>query len=124
MESRKQFEKQQYLNIETFRKNGIGVKTPVWFVQDGDLIYVRTIDDSGKVKRIRHNSNVQVAPCKVNGQVVGNWVDATAKEKRDETTAQKVDKLLNKKYGLIKKLFALTSLFQKNKDTILEIILK
>jgi hypothetical protein len=28
--------RQQYLNIETFRKNGQGVKTPVWFVEDGD----------------------------------------------------------------------------------------
>ena len=30
---------QQYLNIETFRKNGVGVKTPVWFVQEGDMFY-------------------------------------------------------------------------------------
>ncbi len=123
MENRQQFEKQQYLNIETFRKNGIGVKTPVWYVQDAGLLYVRTLDDSGKVKRIRNNSNVQIAPCKVNGQVVGDWVKATAKEKRDKPTAQKVDKLLNRKYGLMKKLFALTSLFQKKENTVLEIIL-
>lgn len=37
-----QFENQQFLNLETFRKNGIGVKTPVWFVQDGETLYVRT----------------------------------------------------------------------------------
>ena len=30
-----QFIKQKYLNIETFRKSGIGVKTPVWFAQAG-----------------------------------------------------------------------------------------
>lgn len=26
------FERRHYLNIETFRKNGQGVKTPLWFV--------------------------------------------------------------------------------------------
>jgi PPOX class probable F420-dependent enzyme len=49
-----QFEKQQYLNLETFRKNGDGVKTPIWFVQAGEKLYVRTGGESGKVKRI-HN---------------------------------------------------------------------
>ncbi len=32
------FDHQQYLNLETFRKNGAGVKTPVWFVEDGGTI--------------------------------------------------------------------------------------
>jgi len=49
------FTSQQYLNLETFRKNGAAVKTPVWFVQDGDAIFVRTLANSGKVKRIRNN---------------------------------------------------------------------
>ena len=38
-----QLKQQQYLNLETFRKSGVGVKTPVWFVQDGDTLYVRTL---------------------------------------------------------------------------------
>jgi PPOX class probable F420-dependent enzyme len=49
-----QLTQQQYINLETFRKNGVGVKTSVWFVQDGDTIYVRTVANSGKVKRIRN----------------------------------------------------------------------
>jgi len=28
-----QFAKAKYLNLETFRKSGIGVRTPVWFAQ-------------------------------------------------------------------------------------------
>jgi hypothetical protein len=59
----KPFEKQKYLNIETFRKNGEGVRTPVWFVQDGEVLYARTIANSGKVKRIRNNGQVKIAPC-------------------------------------------------------------
>lgn len=31
------FDGHSYLNIETFRKSGVGVKTPVWFVREGDV---------------------------------------------------------------------------------------
>ena len=29
-----QFAKAKYLNLETFRKTGVGVRTPVWFAQN------------------------------------------------------------------------------------------
>jgi uncharacterized protein len=116
-----QLAKQQYLNIETFRKTGVGVKTPVWFVQDGDTIYVRTVADSGKVKRIRNNGKVNIAPCKSDGTPVGDWVPAMAREVRDEAVDRKVDHLLDKKYGLVKKMFAMASVMQKRKSTILEL---
>jgi PPOX class probable F420-dependent enzyme len=113
---------QQYLNIETFRKSGVGVKTPVWFVQDGDTAYVRTVADSGKVKRIRNNGQVNIAPCKMDGVLLGEWLPATAREVRDdEAIYQKVDRLLDKKYGLMKKMFAMTSALQGRKYTVLEI---
>ena len=67
MEPFNQLKEAKFLNLETFRKNGNGVKTPVWFVQEGEVLYVRTIADSGKVKRIRNNQQVNVAPCKANG---------------------------------------------------------
>jgi len=50
-----QLKKQQYISVETFRKNGVGVKTPVWFAQDGESLVVRTEGTSGKMKRIRNN---------------------------------------------------------------------
>lgn len=111
----------QYLNIETFRKSGLGVKTPVWFVQDGETLFVRTIANSGKVKRIRHNGQVNIAPCKADGTLLGDWVPATAREVVDVTTDQKVDHLLDKKYGLMKKMFALASALQGRKYTVLEV---
>ena len=43
-----EFENQKYINLETFRKSGVGVKTPVWFVQDRDVLYVWTQADSWK----------------------------------------------------------------------------
>lgn len=117
-------EHQQYINIETFRKSGLGVKTPVWFVLDGDIILVRTIANSGKVKRIRNNSQVKIAACKVDGTPVSEWVQANAREVVDPEVHRKVDRLLDKKYGLMKKMFSLASTIQGRKYTVLEIKVK
>lgn len=119
-----QLSREQYINLETFRKSGLGVKTPVWFVQDGDTIYVRTIANSGKVKRIRSNQRVNFSPCKVDGALLGEWLPATAREVTDGDTDSKVDRLLDQKYGLMKKMFALASAMQGQKYTVLEIKLQ
>ena len=34
-----QFAEQKYLNLESFRKNGQGVRTPLWFVEDDGVLY-------------------------------------------------------------------------------------
>lgn len=112
---------QQYLSIETFRKSGVSVKTPVWFVKEGNVLYVRTISDSGKVKRIHNDNNVNVAPCKMDGTVVGEWFPATAQEIKGEDAGQKVDQLLDKKYGLMKKMFSLAASLQGKRYTVLEL---
>jgi PPOX class probable F420-dependent enzyme len=121
MKSLDQFSKKQYLNLETFRKNGDCMKTPVWFVQEGELIYVQTMANCGKVKRIRNNERVNVVPCKMDGTPTGTWVPATAREITDLEVSKKVNRQLDKKYGLMKKMFALGSARQKRQDTILEI---
>src|SRR5260221_1636589 len=71
----------KYVNLETFRKNGQGVRTPVWFAGEPEQgapekLYVYSTADSGKAKRIRNNSRVRVAPCDVSGKLLGEWVDA------------------------------------------------
>lgn len=116
-----QFNRQKYLNLETFRKSGINVRTPVWFVQEGTTIFVRTLANSGKVKRIRNNGQVNIAVCKMDGSLLGDWVQAKANEVVDENTDKKVDRLLDKKYGLMKKMFSLSSSLQGKKNTIIEI---
>jgi hypothetical protein len=115
------FQNQQYLNLETFRKSGVGVKTPVWFVQDAETLFVRTVADSGKVKRLRNNARVNIAPCKVDGAVVGEWVPAAAREVKEQEIARKVDRLLGKKYGLMKTMFSWMSALQRRRSTVLEI---
>ena len=115
------FAKQKYLNIETFRRNGVGVKTPVWFVQDGDVLFIRTIADSGKVKRVRNNSRVNIVPCKMDGTPLGEWVPASARDVKDNEIDRKVDRLLDKKYGLLKKMFAAAAGRNGQKYTLLEV---
>jgi len=100
-----QFNGQQYINVETFRKSGAGVKTPVWFVQDGDVIYVRTVKNSGKMKRLKNFKRVNVAPCDSRGGLKGDWVQGEAQIITDESENQKVNQLLNKKYGVMKRMF-------------------
>jgi len=115
------FEHHQYMNMETFRKNRVGVKTLVWFVQDENTLYVRTGADSGKVKRIRNNTNVNIVPCKVDGTPLAEWLPANARVVKDNNIDKKVDRLLGKKYGLMKVIYSLGSELQGSKYTILEI---
>jgi len=99
------FSGKKYLNLETFKKNGDGVKTPVWFAADptasidssGAKIYTYTIGVSGKVKRVRNNPRVKIAPCDMRGRVLGEWVEARAEIISGEEAAHGME-LLNKKY--------------------------
>ena len=94
-----QFDGKLFLNLETFRKDGRSMKTPVWFTQEGDVIYVRTVAGSGKVKRVKNNGTVRVVPCEADGTPTGEWVSAHAVEDTDEVTAALVAGLLERKYG-------------------------
>lgn len=97
------------------------MKTPVWFVQDGEVLYVQTVANSGKVKRIRNNGSVNITPCKMDGTPTGSWVPASAREVTGDEIAKKVNRLLDKKYGLMKKMFAWQAAKQGRQDTVLEI---
>jgi uncharacterized protein len=107
---------EKYINLETYRKNGRGVRTPVWFVEsssdDGSTLYVRTSDDTGKYKRIRNNPSVQVAPCDMRGSVKGKWVKGEARIASEEEKL-KAFKMLEKKYGII---YKMTRMFMSRKN--------
>jgi len=49
----KELENEKYINLETYRKNGKTVHTPVWFVISDDLVQVITREKTGKVKRLK-----------------------------------------------------------------------
>ena len=70
---------QKYISLTTFRKNGAGVSTPVWFGEDAGKLYVMTRSDSGKYKRLRNNPRVQIAPCTMRGKITGPQFSATVR---------------------------------------------
>ena len=92
-----QFDRHAYLNLETFRKNGEGVRTPAWFLQDGESLYIRTEDRSGKVKRIRRNSQVKVVPSDGRGTPLGEWESGQASLVAGADAAR-INGLMVKKY--------------------------
>jgi hypothetical protein len=98
-----QFANRKYLNLESYRKDGQGVRTPLWFVENGGVLYFYTVAHSWKVKRIANNPRVRIAPCDVRGNVEGEWVDATARL-LDQAESRRADDLLNQKYGLFKRI--------------------
>ncbi len=102
-----QFEKQNYLNIETLRKNGQAIKTPVWFVQDGATFFVWTQANAGKAKRIRNNGAIRIAPCTSSGEVLGEWISARAQTHEAPEAIRNLEKLMKKKYGIMFHIFGL-----------------
>ena len=109
-----QFVGQKYLNLESFRKNGQGVRTPLWFAEGDGVLYFYTVAHSYKVKRLRNNPRVRIAPCDVRGKVKGEWVEATARLLIG-TEAQYADELLNHKYGWQKRLLNLLAKLRGHK---------
>lgn len=110
LEAIAQFELAKYLNLETFRKTGAAVRTPVWFVQDVShtapsvtVFYIYSEAKAGKVKRIRNNPMVRVAPCNFRGAECGTWIEGKARICR-ESEAAHGQQLLRQKYGLLKML--------------------
>ncbi len=93
-----QFTGQKYLNLESFRKNGQAVRTPLWFAEGEGVLYFYTVAHSYKVKRLRNNSRVRIAPCDVRGKLKGDWIEATARL-LDAAESRRADELLNRKYG-------------------------
>jgi PPOX class probable F420-dependent enzyme len=87
----------KYLSITSFRRDGTAVATPVWFVQEGRRLLVETEATSGKVKRIRRNSSVLVAPCTATGRPRTELVDARA-ELLGPEELQRVRALMARKY--------------------------
>lgn len=98
-----QFANQKYLNMESYRKSGEAIRTPLWFAQEGEVFYFYTVAHSFKVKRLMNNSRIRIAPCDMRGNLKGDWIDANARRLNDNE-ARHADTLLNQKYGWQKRL--------------------
>ena len=90
---------ERYINLETFRKDGSGVKTPVWFAELDESLVVFTNGHSYKVKRLRRSPKARVAACNVRGSLRGPWHDAEAVLVDDRALFDRALGALRKKYG-------------------------
>ena len=108
-----QFDGESVISVETYRKNGEPVRTPVWFLKEDDRLVVHTGGRSGKVKRIKGNSKVRVAPSKFRGEPKGDYIDARAEIVNDPDTVKKYYSLIYKKYGLMGSMTKLMQRFSK-----------
>lgn len=89
-----------YVNLETFKRDGEGVKTPVWVAPlDGNMV-IFTDGTSYKVKRVRRNPKARVAACDARGGHNGPWTDATCTVVTDPDREARAYEALHAKYGL------------------------
>jgi uncharacterized protein len=103
---------ERYVSITTFKRDGTAVSTPVWIAGENGLLLVHSDADSWKVKRIRRDGHVRLAPCNARGVVHGEAVDADATLEEDTS---EVSALLARKYGLM---FRAVGLFTRTLRTL------
>jgi PPOX class probable F420-dependent enzyme len=104
-----QLANEEYVSITTFKRDGTPVSTPVWVAGENGNLLVISEADSWKVKRIRRDGHVRIAPCSARGAIRGEPIEADATIVAD---TEPVEKLLARKYGwkyrAYKRLSALT----------------
>ena len=95
----RQLDAARYFSLTTYRKDGRGVDTPVWFAGGDGTYYVFSAGNAGKVKRLRRASRARVAACDVRGRLLAGWIpaDAYLLSSREDVAAALAD--LRRKYG-------------------------
>ncbi len=102
MNPSEELRRERYINLETFRKDGSGVKTPVWFVNIGDKLGVFSNGKAYKVKRLARDPRVRVAACDVRGKLTtrSEWFAGTGRLLTDEAEREQLYNALKAKYGI------------------------
>ena len=90
----------RYLSVTSFKRDGTGVATPLWFVTDGSRVFALTDLHSAKVKRIRRNPRVLVARCRASGKLQGEPLAARVEVLTAVPELERVQKLLIARYRL------------------------
>jgi hypothetical protein len=94
--------RERYLLLETRKRDGSWVGTPVNVVVDGDHGYFKSYNASGKAKRLRNFPEVRVAPCTMRGRVTGERVEGRATLLGgDGAEAKRAEVLLARKHPLL-----------------------
>ncbi|MCC6640566.1 MAG: PPOX class F420-dependent oxidoreductase [Deltaproteobacteria bacterium] len=94
-------DRESYVSLETRRRDGRRVQTPVWFAAHDGRLYVFTEGRAGKVKRLRNFPELRLAPCSVRGKVHGEWIAGTGRVVSDSLIVAAAYAALRRKYGLL-----------------------
>jgi len=94
-----QLSKVKFISLETYKRNGKAVRTPVWFAEESGLIYFHSPAESWKVKRLQRNPVVRLALCARFGRIEGKWLKGNA-TRIDEEDGKRIVELVNSKQGL------------------------
>ncbi|WP_327118199.1 PPOX class F420-dependent oxidoreductase [Nocardia sp. NBC_01730] len=104
-----------YVLLTTFRKDGSPVGSAVWAVAENGKLYIWTVTDSWKVKRLRRNPAVTLQPCTASGKPHGEVVEGTGRI-LDADGTERVRKLLRRKYWLTGPLVIFVSNLRRGKS--------
>jgi hypothetical protein len=102
--ARNEFADEPFISITTFKRDGTPVSTPVWVAGDDGRLLVHSAANTWKVKRIRRDGHVRVAPCGATGKVRGEAFDAEATILADTALVKALEV---RKYGLIYRVIGL-----------------
>jgi uncharacterized protein len=97
------FVEQTNVLLTTYRRTGEGVGTPIHLVVDGDRAVFRTWNTTGKVKRLRNNPEVTIAPSTIRGEPTGEAIRASVRELTGREAARAAQ-LLSGKYPVMHRL--------------------
>jgi uncharacterized protein len=90
----------RYLSVTSFKRDGTGVATPVWFVSDGTRLFALTDLHSPKVRRMRRNPRVLIASCRPGGRLRSEPVPAHADVLTATEDLERVHDLLVQRYKI------------------------
>lgn len=88
------------IDLVTYRRDGTPVSTPVLSTPNDGVLLVRTHVTAGKLKRLRLNPTVEVAPCNGRGRRLGESVRGTARILSESESVGCLD-LLHRRHGLV-----------------------
>ena len=90
----------RFLSVTSFKRDDTGVATPMWFVSDGYRLFALTDLHSPKVRRVRRNPRVLVAPCRPDGKLRSAPVPARAEVLTTTAELERVHNLLIERYKI------------------------
>jgi len=86
--------------LQTRKRDGTWVTTAVNPLVEGDQVYFRTWDASGKAKRLRNFRDVRFAPSTARGRPTGAWMRGQAVRLEGDDAAHAAA-LINRRYPVL-----------------------